>query len=65
MNYFSKVFDFKEHVPPSVKRELNKIDTQQITSARYGRTPAQSIIQGALRMVAHVPYDDLFHSFNL
>ena len=63
MNYFSKVFDFKEHVPPSVKEALRKIGNLQITSARCGRTPVQSVIQGALRMVANVPYDNLFHLF--
>ena len=63
MNYFNKVFDFKEHVPPSVKEALNKIGNQQIISARCGRTPVQSVIQGALRMVANVPYDNLFHLF--
>jgi len=63
MNYFNKVFDFKEHVPPSVKEALSKIGNQQIVSARCGRTPVQSVIQGALRMVANVPYDNLFHLF--
>jgi hypothetical protein len=63
MNYFNKVFDFKEHIPPSVKQALNKIGNQQIVSARCGRTPDQSVIQGALRMVANVPYDNLFHLF--
>jgi len=61
MNYFNKVLDFKEHVPPSVKEALKKIGNQQITRARCGRTPVQSVIQGALRMVANVPYDNLFH----
>jgi hypothetical protein len=63
MNYFNKVFDFKEHVPPNVKEALRKIGNLQITSARCGRTPVQSVIQGALRMVANVPYDNLFHLF--
>ena len=63
MNFINKVLDFKEHVPPSVKQALNKIGNQQITSARCGRTPVQSVIQGALRMVANVPYDNLFHLF--
>jgi hypothetical protein len=57
MNFINKVLDFKEHVPPSVKEALNTIGNQQITSARCGRTPVQSVIQGALRMFANVPYD--------
>jgi hypothetical protein len=63
MNYINKILDFKEHVPPSVKEALNKIGNQQIVSARCGRTPVQSVIQGALRMVANVQYDNLFHLF--
>ena len=63
MNFINKVLDFKEHVPPSIKEALNKIGNQQIVSARCGRTPVQSVIQGALRMVANVPYDNLFHLF--
>ena len=63
MNFINKVLDFKEHVPPSVKQALNKIGNQQIVSARCGRTPVQSVIQGALRMVANVAYDNLFHLF--
>ena len=63
MNFINKVLDFKEHVPPSVKQALNKIGNQQIVSARCGRTPVQSVIQGALRMVANVAYDNLFYLF--
>ena len=59
----NKIINFKENVPPSVKTALNKIGNNKITSARVGRTPVQAIIQGALKTVANVPYDDLFHLF--
>ena len=59
----NKIINFKENVPPSVKNALNKIGNNKITSARLGRTPVQSVIQGALKAVATVPYDDLFHLF--
>ena len=59
----NNIINFKENVPPSVKNALNKIGNNKITSARLGRTPVQSVIQGALKAVATVPYDDLFHLF--
>jgi hypothetical protein len=58
-----KILDFKELVPQNVKNALNKIGNNKITSARVGRTPVQAIIQGALKTVANVPYDNLFHLF--
>ena len=58
-----KILDFKELVPQNVKTALNKIGSNKIISARVGRTPVQAIIQGALKTVANVPYDDLFHLF--
>ena len=58
-----KILDFKELVPQNVKNALNKIGNNKITSARLGRTPVQAIIQGALKTVANVPYDNLFHLF--
>ena len=59
----NKIINFKELVPQNVKTALNKIGSNKIISARVGRTPVQAIIQGALKTVANVPYDDLFHLF--
>jgi hypothetical protein len=59
----NKIINFKENVPQNVKNALGKIGNNKITSARIGRTPVQAIIQGALKTVANVPYDDLFHLF--
>jgi hypothetical protein len=61
----NKIINFKDNIPPNVKNTLNKIGSNKIVSARVGRTPVQAIIQvqGALKTVANVPYDDLFHLF--
>ena len=59
----NKIINFKENVPQNVKNALSKIGNNKITSARVGRTPVQAVIQGALKVVASVPYDDLFHLF--
>ena len=59
----NRILDFKELVPKSVKNALNQIGDKKVISARCGRTPVQAIIQGALKVVANVPYDDLFHLF--
>jgi len=59
----NKIINFKENVPQNVKNALNKIGNNKIISARLGRTPVQAVIQGALKVVASVPYDDLFHLF--
>ena len=63
MKKINKILDFKDHVPQNVKNALNRIGEKQIITARCGRTPVQAVIQGALRAVANVPYDDLFHLF--
>ena len=59
----NKIISFKELVPQNVKTALNKIGSNKIISARVGRTPVQAIIQGALKTIANVPYDDVFHLF--
>ena len=59
----NKIINFKDNIPQNVKNALNKIGNNKITSARLGRTPVQAVIQGALKAVATVPYDDLFHLF--
>ena len=62
-NLPKEILDFKEIVPNNVKQALNKIGDSQIVSARLGRTPVQAVIQGALKLVTSVPYDNLFHLF--
>jgi len=59
----NKIINFKDNIPQNVKNALNKIGNNKIISARVGRTPVQAVIQGALKAVATVPYDNLFHLF--
>jgi hypothetical protein len=63
MKRINKILNFKDYVPTNVKNALNRIGDKQVVSARCGRTPVQAVIQGALKLVADVPYDDLFHLF--
>jgi hypothetical protein len=63
MKRINKILEFKENVPQNVKNALKRIGNNNIVSARCGRTPVQAVIQGALKIVANVPYDDLFHLF--
>ncbi len=50
-------------MPPNVKDILNGRGDAIVNSIRIGRTPVQSAIQGILKTLSTVPYDDLFHSF--
>ena len=63
MNYLKNVLNFKSNIPPNVKKALDQIGEQHIITARCGRTPVQSAVQGALKLVADVPFDNLFHLF--
>lgn len=63
MDYLKRVLNMKKNIPPNVKKALEQIGDKQISSARCGRTPVQAIVQGALRTIANVPYDNLFHLF--
>ena len=59
----SKIINYKDNIPQNVKTALNKIGSNKITSARLGRNPVSAVIEGALKIVSNVPYDDLFHLF--
>ena len=63
MDYVKRVFNMKQNIPPNVVKALEQIGEKRITSGRVGRTPVQAIVQGALRTIANVPYDNLFHLF--
>lgn len=63
MDYFKRVLNYKQNIPPNVVKALDQIGEKRITSGRCGRTPVQAIVQGALRTIANVPYDNLFHLF--
>ena len=50
-------------MPPNVKDILNRRGDAIVNSIRVGRTPVQSAIQGILKTLSTVPYDQLFHLF--
>ena len=50
-------------LPPNVKDILNRRGDAIVNSIKIGRTPVQSAIQGILKTLSTVPYDQLFHLF--
>jgi len=50
-------------MPPNVKDILNRRGDAIVKSIKIGRTPVQSAIQGILKTLSTVPYDNLFHLF--
>ena len=50
-------------MPPNVKDILNRRGDAIVNSIHIGRTPVQSAIQGILKTLSTVPYDNLFHLF--
>ena len=50
-------------MPPNVKDILNRRGDAIVHSIKIGRTPVQSAIQGILKTLSTVPYDNLFHLF--
>jgi len=50
-------------MPPNVKDILNRRGDAVVKSIKIGRTPVQSAIQGILKTLSTVPYDNLFHLF--
>ncbi len=50
-------------MPPNVKDILNRRGDAIVNSIIIGRTPVQSAIQGILKTLSTVPYDQLFHLF--
>ena len=50
-------------MPPNVKDILNRRGDAIVNSIKIGRAPVQSAIQGILKTLSTVPYDNLFHLF--
>ena len=50
-------------MPPNVKDILIRRGDAIVNSIKIGRTPVQSAIQGILKTLSTVPYDNLFHLF--
>ena len=50
-------------MPPNVKDILHRRGDAIVNKIMIGRNPVQSAIQGILKTLSTVPYDDLFHLF--
>ena len=50
-------------MPPNVKDILNRRGDAIVNAIKFGRNPVQSAIQGILKNLSTVPYDELFHLF--
>jgi hypothetical protein len=64
VKHFFNQFDLEDAgLPTSVKDILAKVNDYTVDSITIGRNPVQSAIQGILKTVSTVPYDNLFHLF--
>ena len=64
MQHYMKQFNLEEAgLPSNVKELLAKVNDYSVDSITIGRNPVQSAIQGILKTVSTVPYDNLFHLF--
>jgi hypothetical protein len=62
-HYFNQ-FNLEEAgLPSNVKDILERRNDAVVNSITIGRNPVQSAIQGILKTVSNVPYDNLFHLF--
>ena len=62
-HYFNQ-FNLEEAgLPSHVKEILSRKNDAIVNSITIGRNPVQSAIQGILKTVSTVPYDNLFHLF--
>jgi hypothetical protein len=62
-HYFNQ-FNLEEAgLPSNVKDILERRNDAVVNSITIGRNPVQSAIQGILKTVSTVPYDNLFHLF--
>jgi hypothetical protein len=64
LKHFANQFNLEEAgLPKPVKDLLAKCNDWTVSSISIGRNPVQSAIQGFLKTVSTVPYDNLFHLF--
>jgi hypothetical protein len=64
LKHFANQFNLEEAgLPKPVKDLLAKCNDWTVSSISIGRNPVQSAIQGILKTVSTVPYDNLFHLF--
>ena len=62
-HYFNQFELENAGLPSSVKDILARKNEAVVDSITIGRNPVQSAIQGILKTVSTVPYDNLFHLF--
>ena len=64
LTHYVKQFNLEEAgLPSNVKQILARKNDAIVESITIGRNPVQSAIQGILKTVSNVPYDNLFHLF--
>ena len=64
MTHYFNQFNLEEAgLPSNVKDILARKNDAVVNSITIGRNPVQNAIQGILRTVSTVPYDNLFHLF--
>jgi hypothetical protein len=64
MRHYMNQFDLENAgLPSHVKEILARKNDAIVNSITIGRNPVQSAIQGILKTVSTVPYDNLFHLF--
>ena len=62
-HYFNQ-FDLENAgLPSNVKDILSKVNDYEVQSITIGRNSVQSVIQGALRTLSQVKFDNIFHLF--
>ena len=62
-HYFNQFDLEKAGLPSNVKTILERKNDAIVDSITIARNPVQSAIQGILKTVSNVPYDNLFHLF--
>ena len=64
MKHYFNQFNLEEAgLPSNVKDLLSKVNDYNVESITICRNPVQSTIQGILKTLSTVPYDQLFHLF--
>ena len=64
VRHFFNQFNLEEAGLPSIVKDiLERKNDAVVNSITIGRNPVQSAIQGILKTVSTMPYDNLFHLY--